>query len=138
LAKKYRGNRFEVDWSLSAKFEDLETPAARVINVSAGGLCIACPLPLREGDAVQVRILDHWGEEIRATIGIIWSRALCSGETIFGCRFIELADADRRILNALLCELLQRQIEGVADGKKWIAEDGSRVDRDPLMAQRAA
>src|ERR1044071_7139782 len=84
LAKNYRGNRFEVDWSLSATFGEYETPAARVLNIGAGGLCIACPLELNPGDMVSARILDHWGEELHAKVEVIWSRVNEAGETLYG------------------------------------------------------
>jgi len=138
MAKHYRGNRFEVDWSLSVKYNDEETAAARVVNVSAGGIFFACPFPLRTGNIVQIRFTDHWGEQVNATVTVVWTRSLETGGTGYGCRFEELADVDRRILNSLLCELLQKQIEQAASGKTWSAEDGSRLNFFPERMQKAA
>ena len=138
MAKNYRGNRFAVDWQLSVRHGDAEATQGCVINVSAGGLFIDCPLALKVGDQVEVDITDHWGEQIRAKVRVIWTRELDAGEHGFGCRFDEMADVDRRILNSLLSELLQNQISQAAVGKKWIAEDGSRRDFLPVGAQKAA
>src|SRR5258708_39935007 len=117
MAKHYRGNRFEVDWTLSVTQNEEETAAARVLNVSAGGMFIACPLPLQPGSLAEVRITDHWGDHVNAKVFVVWTCALESGEKCYGCRFEEIADSDRRILNSLLCELLQKQIEQASSGK---------------------
>jgi len=138
MAKHYRGNRFEVDWSLSVKYNGEETLAARVVNVSAGGIFFACPFPLKSGNVVDIKFTDHWGEQVHAKVTVVWTRSLESGEKGYGCRFEEIADVDRRILNSLLCELLQKQIEQAASGKTWSAEDGSRLHLFPERAQKAA
>jgi hypothetical protein len=138
VAKNYRGNRFEVDWSLHAKHEEGEAPAGRVINVGAGGVLFACPLNLEPGDLVDVQITDHWGEQLHATVSIVWGRRIKEGENIYGCRFMAMADSDRRILDSLLSELIQKQIEEASNRKSWIAEDGSRAIGDPNVLKRAA
>src|ERR1051326_8691233 len=119
MSKNYRGNRFAVDWKLSVKHGDGNSVEGQVINVSAGGLFIDCPLPLRIGDQVELEITDHWGDQLTAKVRVIWTRDADEAEGGVGCRFEEMADTDRRILNSLLSELLQNQISQASIAKKW-------------------
>src|SRR5258708_7377917 len=138
MAKHYRGNRFGVDWSLTLKHGEEESASARVINVNAGGIFCSCPFPLVVGDVAEIQITDHWGEQINAKVTVLWIREIEDGEMGYGCRFEEMADVDRRILNSLLCELMQKQIEQAASGKTWSAEDGSRINFFPERVRKAA
>lgn len=138
MSKNYRGNRFAVDWKLAVKHGDGDAVEGQVNNVSAGGLFIECPLSLRIGDQVELEITDHWGDQLKAKVRVIWTRDADEPETGFGCRFEQMAEVDRRILNSLLSELLQNQISQASIGKKWIAEDGSRRDFLPVGAKKAA
>jgi len=137
MSKNYRGNRFAVDWKLFVKHGDKDCVEGQVINVSAGGLFIECALALGIGDQVELEITDHWGEQLTAKVRVIWTRDADEPETGFGCRFEEMAEVDRRILNSLLSELLQNQISQASVAKKWLADDGSR-DYLPIGANKAA
>src|SRR5262245_4864558 len=126
MSKNYRGNRFAVDWKLIVKQADGNAVEGLVVNVSAGGLFIECPLPLSIGDQAELEIVDHWGDQLNAKVRVIWTKDADEADGGFGCRFEQMADADRRILNSLLSELLQNQISQASFTKKWLAEDGSR------------
>jgi c-di-GMP-binding flagellar brake protein YcgR len=89
-----------------------ETLTAETRDISAGGVAVLLPEPLREGSRVSLLLIltqdgieDANEEPFEAAASVMWSAPTESGHVMVGLRFVNVAPTQRQRLERFLSAL---------------------------------
>lgn len=136
LYDKYRSHpRYPVDFAV--RLLDGETADAEVAasNISAGGLQVEVPWPVRNGERLEVAFPadDEETTDIEAVGEVRWRRRIDADRHVAGLKFVDISAADRaRLEERLLAPLERRRDRRVpirlpVETRRLDGEDGAAI-----------